>query len=255
MKKAGLSHLEQRILELLRTSPLGLDIIQIRKSLGIEDTQQHLDRRVRALDPFYVIERERKGQRLLYRFVRPRVQGEWDYFEIPKQIRAKLLLAAGGKCQMCGRTVKDDSIKLHIDHKIPREWGGKTEEDNLWAICSVCNEGKKNYYASFDTGIMRNVLVYPSVHKRIAELLHIMPGEWVDCDIIEFVANSQGFQTDWRKRLRELRYLGLEIETMRDHKGRRTISLYRLRRWVPLPDDPTAAARKYEKDRAKTKVD
>lgn len=183
--------------------------------------------------------------------MRPRKEGEWDYEEIPKDLRAKLLTQAGGKCQMCGRTTKEDNIKLHIDHKIPRDWGGKTEEDNLWTICSACNEGKKDYFATFDSGVMREVMAFRSVHRRIAELLRLMLGTWVECDLIEFVANARGSQTDWRKRLRELRYLGLDIDTKRVRKGSRVISLYRLKRWVPLPEDPTAAARKYEEIRAR----
>jgi hypothetical protein len=151
---------------------------------------------------------------------------------------------------MCGRTVDDDQIKLHIDHKVPREWGGATEEENLWALCSTCNEGKRNYIASFDPELMKHVLSHESVHRRLVELLHSKLGDWVDCDLLEFVANFEDYQTDWRKRLRELRYFGLEIDTSREKRDRRTVSLYRLRNWAELPEDLSEAARRFEVVRA-----
>ncbi len=241
---------ELSVLDLLKAHTEGLDIAAIRDLLQIGTTQAQLSRRLRALDPHHVIERERRGRLTLYRYMRPRKPGEWDFEEVPKNLRAKMLSIAGGRCQMCGRTTMEDKIKLHIDHRIPRDWGGKTEEDNLWAICSTCNEGKKDYFANFDSGVMREVMAFPSVHRRIAELLRLNLGKWVQCNLIEFVANAQGSQTDWRKRTRELRYFGLKIGTMRKKEGKRTVSYYRLKHWKPIPDDPTAAARKYEEDRA-----
>ncbi len=129
-----------------------------------------------------------------------RPPGEWDYEKISKQVRAKILQRDGSSCQMCGRTPKEDPVKLHIDHKIPQSWGGKTEEENLWTLCSACNEGKKNYFTSFDPELMQEVLGYKSVHARIANLLRLQEKKWVDSDLLEFVANFDDYQTDWRKR-------------------------------------------------------
>lgn len=84
---------------------------------------------------------------------------------------------------MCGKTVKEDGIKLHIDHKIPRSWGGDTSPENLWAICSACNEGKRNYYATFSSELMEQILVHKGVHNRIAHLLKSKKGEWVDSEL------------------------------------------------------------------------
>ena len=137
------------ILQILRSHPEGLDIEQIREE-GQFEGQQHLDRRLRDLDPHYIIERSRSGRRTIYRFISARAEGEYDYATISKTVRAKVLSRDGRRCRMCGRTVDEDRIKLHIDHKIPREWGGSTYAENLWALCSGCNEGKRNYFASFD---------------------------------------------------------------------------------------------------------
>ena len=238
------------ILEILQKHPEGLDIDQIRE-LGTIDGQQHLDRRMRDLDPLFVIERTRIGKRTVYRLVGERAAGEYDYDIISKTIRAKILTRDGRRCRMCGKTVDQDQIKLHVDHKIPREWGGLTAEENLWALCSGCNEGKRNYFASFDPELMQSILTHESVHRRLAELLHANTGKWIDCDILEFVANFADYQTDWRKRLRELRYFGLDIVSKNTKVGRRTVSNYCLNNWVDLPDDLSEAACYFEAERAK----
>ncbi len=98
---------------------------------------------------------------------------------------------------------------------------------------------------------MKDVIHHDSVHARIAGLLKSKQGEWVDSDLIEFVANFQDYQTDWPKRLRELRYLGLKISTRRRREGKRERSYYRLENWVDLPENPSQAARAYEQERAK----
>lgn len=256
-KRKKLGEIHFGILDALKAHPSGIDIRGIRRYMEehgtIEGIQQHLDRRLRELDPHYIIERKRQGRRTLYCLVERRPEGEWDYKKISKGLRAEILERSGYRCQMCGRTVGEDGIKLHIDHRIPRSWGGETEERNLWALCSVCNEGKQDYFASFSPDLMSEVLHYESVHERIARLLKLKEGQWVDSDLIEFVANFHDHQADWQKRLRELRYLGLEIEPRRRKVENRTVSSYRLTKWVELPEDPSRAAREYERERARQK--
>lgn len=250
-KEKVLSGVPLTILTLLQSHPNGLDIEQIRQ-LGKIEGQQHLDRRVRDLDPIYEIERSRKGSRTIYRLIGERPEGEYDYGVISKTLRAKILTRDGRRCRMCGKTVDEDHVKLHIDHKIPREWGGVTSEENLWCLCSGCNEGKRNYFASFDPKLMITVLGHDSVHRRIAEILRLKLGEWVDCDLIEFVANFDDYQTDWNKRLRELRYFDFRIDSRNRKVGRRTLSYYRLNNWPEnQPADLSLAAREFEKQRAK----
>lgn len=240
------------ILKLLQAHPEGLDIEQIRQ-LGKIEGQQHLDRRVRSLDPLYLIERSRVGKRTIYRLIGERANGEYDYDVISKTLRAKILTRDGRRCRMCGKTIDEDLVKLHIDHKIPREWGGLTSEENLWSLCSGCNEGKKNYFSSFDPELMTTVLGHSSVHRRIAEILRMKLGEWVDCDLIEFVANFDDYQTDWNKRLRELRYFDFQIDSRNRKVGKRTLSFYRLNNWPDnQPEDLSGAAREFEKQRAAT---
>jgi hypothetical protein len=136
---------------------------------------------------------------------------------------------------------------LVVDHKIPREWGGETVPENLEAICEECNLGKKAYFESVDAEWMRGVMGQKSVHIRLGEILKAFKGDPVDAATLEFVAN----QDDWKKRLRELRYLGWEIETFNRRISEiRVSSFYRLVRSRPWPADPTGIIRQYERDRA-----
>ncbi len=59
-----------------------------------------------------------------------------------RTIRELLLQRAGYKCQKCGRSQKDGA-KLCVDHIIPKEAGGSSEEHNLQILCSKCN-GRKS---------------------------------------------------------------------------------------------------------------
>jgi len=45
-------------------------------------------------------------------------------------------------CQYCGRNVKEDKIKLHVDHIIPLSKNGTWEKKNLTTACEECNIGK-----------------------------------------------------------------------------------------------------------------
>jgi len=50
----------------------------------------------------------------------------------------------GYKCVHCGRR-QDEGFGLHVDHKLPRDKGGRATIDNGQTLCSVCNFRKKNY--------------------------------------------------------------------------------------------------------------
>lgn len=45
-------------------------------------------------------------------------------------------------CQYCGRNVKEDAIKLNIEHIIPVSKGGDFLLNNLTTSCEDCNYGK-----------------------------------------------------------------------------------------------------------------
>jgi superfamily II DNA or RNA helicase len=53
--------------------------------------------------------------------------------------RVALYLAAGGRCQDCGRRLK---VGWHADHKLAHSRGGRTELSNGQALCADCNHRK-----------------------------------------------------------------------------------------------------------------
>ncbi len=60
------------------------------------------------------------------------------------KLRFEIFKRDNFSCQYCGRNVKEDKIKLHIDHIYPKKKGGLFVSDNLTTSCEECNEGKKD---------------------------------------------------------------------------------------------------------------
>jgi hypothetical protein len=235
--------------EVLKANPEGLTFPEIREKLELQPGEQgQLDRRKRDLYDFYDIERLRQGSRFTYIYrgelAEPRSR------DVSATDRAAVLLAANGRCALCGRHKDKHDISLVVDHKVPKDWGGRNDRSNLQALCEECNAGKKNFFASFDADEMRRVMAFDSPHVRIGELLKLHLNEPVPAWLIEFVAQNQ---TDWPKRTRELRYLGWDIDIQKKKNGAtgRVVASYVLRSFTDWPDDPTRWIREYEAERAK----
>jgi len=95
---------------------------------------------------------------------------------------------------------------------------------------------------------MREVMRHKSVHMRLGETLKVFKGYPVDASTLEFVAN----QDDWKKRIRDLRYLGWQILASKKRlPNGRVRSFYQLVKVEPWPSNPTAVVQKYERDRAR----
>ena len=222
------------------------------------EEQTHLDRRKRDLKRWFEIEKVKsivdvrgtKRNVTLYKYVGLRKQTSAEG-QINLKLRAQVIHAAHGRCQMCGKTVQRHDISLVVDHKKPRDWGGSNDLENLWAICEDCNAGKKAYFSSVGLSpeVMKNISAHKSVHMRIGELLKaIGVGKRTPSIILEIVAD----QDDWHKRLRELRYpvIAWEIEGHR-YKGPagKTNVDYILRSYKRWPEDPSSVIRQFEKRR------
>jgi 5-methylcytosine-specific restriction endonuclease McrA len=235
-----------RLVALLRAHPDGLTEGEMRQQLALDPTEHsQLGRRRRDLRKWFQLHTKRIGRRFVYTLGQRREITATSGVNL--RLKAEILHSARGQCQMCGRSIAKHKVALVVDHKIPQDWGGKSQPDNLWAICEDCNQGKKNLFSSKAQDVMANVMAHPSVHVRIGELLKLNFGKPVPSTLIEFVAN----QNDWRKRTRELRYLGWQIEAKREKApGKRDSSAYTLRRFSEWPENPTAWIRDYEKQRA-----
>jgi 5-methylcytosine-specific restriction endonuclease McrA len=262
MAKSRPGEIHLRIVEAMKRFPEGVTGGQIRQELekqGLRpEDQTHLDRRKRDLKKWFVIQTSESTQIVngkrrkaaLYKYIGERADIS-DEGDINIRVKAEVRHAAHGRCQMCGKTIAEDGIKLVVDHKKPRAWGGTNDRTNLWAICEECNAGKKAYFSSLnvDPEMMKKVIAHQSVHIRIGELLKAIGiGNRTPSSLLEVVAD----QDDWQKRLRELRYpvIGWDVETSR-YKGSsgKVLVDYILRSYKPWPEDPTGAIRQFEQQR------
>ncbi len=231
-----------------------LTMAQIRSEMGLmAGEQEQLGRRLRNLYASFEIERSRDGSDSLYKLVGRR-EISLNTESISNRVRAEVL--RDQRCVQCGKTPSEDHVRLHVDHKIPQAWGGTNDIENLQALCSDCNEGKKNLYATYDEFADKIKLAanYDEVHQRIGELLKAFNGKPVPAELVEIVAKSKQYQDDWQKRMRELRELGWEYSFTKKKDGNRVRSSFILEKWSPWPAGSIhAAIREQELRKKQTK--
>jgi 5-methylcytosine-specific restriction endonuclease McrA len=234
-----------------------LTMIQIRllaapvlESLGLKSNPEQLARRRRDLNRFFVFEKTRRDRETEYRLVGKK-PGVEPTIGINQRVRAEVLLH--GRCNMCGRTVAEDHIKLQVDHRLPKELGGTDQIGNLQALCEDCNRGKKAYFAEFAhlADQIAGAAQHQEVHVRIGELLKAFNSGWVRSDALEMVAHVGAYQEDWQKRLRELRTIGWKIESRRTKAEGRVWSYYRVTQFNEWPKGPVLKAIKAAEARRK----
>src|SRR6266404_5156287 len=249
MVKRSLGQIHEKILALLKAHPGGISAGEMRAPLGIKPEEQvQFGRRRRDLHYYYKIEKKRIGPKTVY-ILKGLLDQPRDLTAVGGKTRASVLRNAHGRCGMCGRSIEKHNIVLVVDHRIPRDWGGSNEPENLWAICEECNHGKKNLFSSVNSAAVRAAINNESVHVRIGELLKATAmREPVPSYLLQFVAD----QDDWHKRLRELRYLGWKITSTRKRLSNgRVQSAYKLEKFTDWPANPTQWIRNYEQQRAR----
>lgn len=119
---------------------------------------------------------------------------------IDQKTRYRILHRDSSTCQRCGKTIAD-GIKLVIDHKVPVEWGGSTEDDNLWTLCEPCNLGKKSWLKDENADEMKKILMEPSGKKRIELYFELHPSELIEPGTLALVSGIR----DWERTLRAIR--------------------------------------------------
>jgi hypothetical protein len=219
----------------------------MRIKLGVPTEEQaQFGRRRRELHRYYRIEKVRQGRGTAYVYRGP-LDNPRDARRLNNKLKFEIIARDGKKCQWCGASpAPGNGVELQVDHKIP---GGPDTADNLWTLCRDCNHGKKDQFKNYDLDpeALSGVIGHASVHVRIGELLK-RAGKPVPASLIAMVAN----QDDWKKRLRELRYLGWKIEPARGGRvAGRVQVMYKLDRWTDWPEEPTAEIRAIEKQRSR----
>lgn len=199
--------------------------------------QTQMGRRRRNLAKKFVLEQRREGRDTKYR-LGARREDAVEEAAISEKTRAEVL--QWGRCAMCGKRALEDDVRLQVDHRIPQSLGGTNDIENLQPLCEACNRGKKDLFDSYGrfADQIAAAVTYEEPHKRIGELLKAFDGEWVRGDVVELVANAQQYQSEWRKRLRELRVLGWDYEYRRKREDGRVRTYFRLLQSEPWPSGP-----------------
>lgn len=158
--------------------------------------------------------------------------------------RRRAQALASGICGMCGKSVEHHRVVLEAELRVPPEWGGTTDPENLWALCEECLKGRRQYldtYASYSEQI-QHAASFDEPQRRIGELLLALRDEWVPSELIGIVASAKEFQGDYERRIRDLRALGWDYETRKDYgQAARVKVYYRLVRSAPWPANIRAA--------------
>jgi 5-methylcytosine-specific restriction endonuclease McrA len=226
-----------------RRNPPTMIELRIFAADALGEDQSQTDRRVRELRRYFDVQAERIGGEHRY-VLRGWAAGRSASLGPEISLRRRAQVLSPQRCAQCGRTPLDDSVKLVVDHKIPRSWGGSNEVENLQPLCEECNAGKRDYFQSFEEHAdkIRQAINYDEPQKRIGELLKAFNGEWVRTDLLSIVACAKEYQEDWQRRLRDLRFLGWEIEHQkRYHEGARVWTYYRVKKLTPWPSNIRAA--------------
>jgi 5-methylcytosine-specific restriction endonuclease McrA len=185
----------QRILDLLLEN-LGVEVPRpkIRSAAGISEWA----RRVRELSQ-EGWEIDATAQGYILRTDQKRVV-ESVRSNINAKLRYRILKRDSSVCRRCGKTV-DDGAKLVVDHIIPVDWGGQTEEANLWTLCEVCNIGKKAYESDVDAAVMKKIMNLSAAKDRIRAYFELKPNETITREEIQIVSGI----SEYARRIRELR--------------------------------------------------
>jgi 5-methylcytosine-specific restriction endonuclease McrA len=121
--------------------------------------------------------------------------------DLSAKLKASIRFRDGYKCQACGKGVSDN-VKLHVDHKIPLDWGGTNLEDNLWTLCEDCNLGKKNFFQDdFDPELMKLVNNEKSGYQKLVVLFQKSPNKKFSPTILQGISGIR----DWTRTIRLIR--------------------------------------------------
>jgi hypothetical protein len=68
---------------------------------------------------------------------------------VPISSRLKVQALASGRCALCGKTPAQHNVVLEVDLRVPADWGGDNDPENLWALCEDCHGGWRQYLQTY----------------------------------------------------------------------------------------------------------
>jgi hypothetical protein len=73
---------------------------------------------------------------------------------IPAELRRQVRQDAGDRCGYCRISELVSATELNVDHILPESAGGPTTRENLWLVCTRCNQfkGDKIHAVDLQTG-------------------------------------------------------------------------------------------------------
>jgi hypothetical protein len=94
--------------------------------------------------------------------------------KVARQIKAR----DEGRCQYCGGTETSTGRHMHLDHLLPKDFGGADVATNLIVCCSRCNSARQNMtlkqwqnYASVTYGVLFEPrTIRAQARRRLPEL-------------------------------------------------------------------------------------
>lgn len=170
----------------------------------LEELVDHVgswERSLRALrDDGYIILYNRSTKCYCFPYADPQNPPKDDTY-ISNKLKALVMIRDNSTCQMCGKTVKHDHIRVQIDHIVPRSWGGKTELENLQVLCSDCNEGKKNFVESENPDLMKEISAATSTKERLRLYFEYYKDKPIEVGKLAVIAKTR----EWTRQLRYIR--------------------------------------------------
>ena len=130
---------------------------------------------------------------------------------VSTKLKVLVLKNYGYKCAYCGKNPREDGIKLAIDHKIPVEFGGPTEFNNLQPLCEGCNHGKKSFFRDEDPEMLKKIFSASSDEARLKIFFDYHLG--LDIPVQKIVPFVSG--REWMRSLRRLREKGYQVQYSR----------------------------------------
>lgn len=142
---------------------------------------------------------------------------------INNKLRAMVMLRDNSTCQMCGKSVAEDGIKIHVDHIVPYEWGGETVIENLQCLCEQCNEGKKNWEKSENPELMQEISKATSTKERLKRYFEFYPNIEIGVEKLEVISKTR----EWTRQLRYVREeYNMDIEYIPPSKLQERLEAY-----------------------------